>query len=105
MTEEKNNQPEKRFRAGAITVTVWRNEVLNQKTGELAVFRTISTQRGYKDKNEQWQNTGNMRVNDLPRLQLLLNKAYEYLVMQSNPNQEEIAQVGKEVETPAEEVV
>ena len=103
MTEQKT-QPEKKFRAGAVCATIWKNEAQG-KDGEMVSYRTVTLQRGYKDKEDKWQNTGSLRLNDLPRLQLLLNKAYEYLVMQSNPNQEEIAQVGKEVETPAEEVV
>jgi len=74
------NQPEKKFRAGAISATVWSNTGQNKKTGEINTYRTISLQRGYKDKNDQWQNTGSMRINDLPRAALVLKQAYEYLV-------------------------
>ena len=77
------NTPEKKFRAGAISATVWLNNG-QAKTGESTKWRTISLQRGYKDKNDQWQNTGNMRVNDLPRAALVLKQAYEYLVTASN---------------------
>jgi hypothetical protein len=81
MTQENTtgNQPEKKFRAGAISATVWLNQG-QSKTGEATSYRTISLQRGYKDKSDQWQNTGSMRVNDLPRAALMLTKAYEYLV-------------------------
>ncbi len=78
------NTPEKKFRAGAVSATVWLNQGQNKKTGEISNFRTISLQRGYKDNNDQWQNTGNMRVNDLPRASLMLTKAYEYLVMKQS---------------------
>jgi len=74
------NQPEKKFRAGAVSATVWLNTGQNKKTGETTRYRTISLQRGYKDKNDQWQNTASMRVNDLPRAALVLRQAYEYLV-------------------------
>lgn len=73
------NQPEKKFRAGVISATVWLNHG-QRKTGEDTSFRTISLQRGYKDKENNWQNTSSMRVNDLPRAALVLTKAYEYLV-------------------------
>ena len=73
------NKPEKKFRAGAISATVWLNQGQSKKTGETTNYRTISLQRGYKDKNDQWQNTGTMRVNDLPRAALVLKQAYEYL--------------------------
>ena len=36
----------------------------------------------YTDKEGKWQNTTTMRVNDLPRASVALQKAYEYLVLQ-----------------------
>jgi len=80
-TNEIKNTPEKKFRAGAISATVWLNTGQNKKTGEPTNYRTISVQRGYKDNNDQWQNTTSLRTNDLPRAALVLTKAYEYLVM------------------------
>ena len=81
MTQENTgNQPEKKFRAGAISATVWLNQGQNKKTGEAVSYRTISLQRGYKDKNDQWQNTNSFRVNDLPRAAVVLKQAYEFLV-------------------------
>ena len=82
MTQEKTtgNQPEKKFRAGAVSATVWLNQAQSKKTGQAVEYRTISLQRGYKDKNDQWQNTNSFRINDLPRAAVVLNKAYEYLV-------------------------
>lgn len=74
------NLPEKKFRAGVVSATVWLNQT--EKNGKAASYRTISLQRGYKDKNDQWQNTTSFRTNDLPRATLVLNQAYEYLVTQ-----------------------
>ena len=79
--ETSGNQPEKKFRAGAISATVWQNQSQNKKTGEALAYRTISIERCYKDKQDQWQNTNSLRINDLPRAALVLTKAYEYLVM------------------------
>jgi hypothetical protein len=76
--ENKGNLPEKKFRAGAISATVWKNET-KSKTGEDIAYYTVSIERSYKDKNDQWQTTQSFRVNDLPRLALVVNKAYEYL--------------------------
>ena len=81
MTQE--NQPEKKFRAGSISATVWLNHG-QSKNGETTQFRTISLQRGYKDKEDKWQNTTSMRINDLPRAALVLTKAFEYLVTQGD---------------------
>lgn len=79
------NSPEKKFRAAPITATIWVNEVKG-RDGELRSFRTISLERSYKDKNDIWQNTTSLRVNDLPKAVLVLNKAYEYVsVREENP--------------------
>jgi len=74
------NIPEKKFRAGVISATIWQNQGQSKKTGESTSYRTISLQRGYKDKNNQWQNTNSFRINDLPRAAVVLKQAYEYLV-------------------------
>ncbi len=77
MTSEENNLPEKKFRAGAITATIWKN---TSNDGE-SEFNTISFERSYKDKKDEWQTTNSLRVNDLPKAKLVLAKAYEFLVL------------------------
>ena len=71
--------PEMKFRAGAISATVWENQ--GQRDGEVTSFNTISITRNYKDKKDEWQSTNSLRINDLPRAALVLTKAYEYLVL------------------------
>ncbi len=88
-TNQKNT-PEKQFSTGAISATVWKNNGKN-KQGDLVEFRTISLQRRYKDKEDNWQSTNSLRINDLPRAVLVLNKAYEYIVLrEQNGSSEEI---------------
>ena len=77
------NTPEKRFSTGAITATVWHNQG-KSKTGEAADYRTVSFQRSYKDPNGAWKTTNSLRVNDLPRASLVLQKAYEFIVMKES---------------------
>jgi hypothetical protein len=71
-------QPEKKFRAGAVSATIWRN------SSEKGPYSTISLERGYKDKNGQWQKATSLRLNDLPRAAVVLEEAYKYLVMKSS---------------------
>lgn len=73
--------PEKKFSTGVISATVWKNQGISKKDGQPVEFRTISLQRRYTDKHGQWQTSGSLRVNDLPKAMLVLNKAYEYLVL------------------------
>jgi len=77
---EQVNMPEKKFSTGALVATVWQNTGTG-KAGEEASYHTVSFQRRYKDKTGQWQSTNTLRVNDLPKASLILQKAFEYLVM------------------------
>ncbi len=74
------NIPEKKFSTGSLVATVWENQG-KSKTGEEISFRTVSFQRRYVDKKGEWQSTNTLRINDLPKASLVLQKAYEYLVM------------------------
>ena len=77
---ETKNVPEKKFSTGVITATVWQNQGKG-RNGEAVAYRTASLQRRYKDKNGVWQTANSLRVNDLPKASLVLQKAYEYLVL------------------------
>lgn len=74
------NKPDKKFRAGAISATIWSNQG-QTKDGQETSYSTISLERGYKDKKGNWQKTNSFRINDLPRVTLVLSKAYEFLVL------------------------
>jgi len=80
-TEKSGNLPEKKFSTGAISATIWKNNGKSKKTGEPVEFRTINIDRRYTDKEGNWQSTNSLRLNDLPKAQLVLQKAYEYLVL------------------------
>lgn len=73
------NRPEKKFRAGPISATIWKNH--SQKEGKDIEYHTISIGRSYKDKDGNWKNTASLRVMDLPKANLVLNKAFEHLVI------------------------
>lgn len=72
--------PEKKFRAGAITATVWQNEG-KTKEGKETKYMTVSFERSYRDNNEEWQTTNSLRMNDLPKAALVLTKAYEFIAL------------------------
>lgn len=74
-----NNKPEKNFRAGSISVTIWNNTAQN-KEGLVTNYSSISFERRYKDQNGQWKSTNSLRINDVPKAQAVLQKAYEYLL-------------------------
>jgi len=81
------NQPKAKFRSGAVTATVWENNGKTKDNKEFS-YSTVSLERSYKDNNDAWQKTSILRLMDLPRAQLVLSKAYEFLAM-SDQNQDD----------------
>ena len=79
------NKPVQKFRAGGITATVWENE--QDKDGKKFSFHTVNVERSYTDKDGKWQTTSSMRVNDLPRLQVVCSKAFEYLTLKEEQSE------------------
>jgi hypothetical protein len=71
-------KPVKKFVAGMIQVAVWRN-ALPIGGGNDGGMMTVALERRYKDREGNWQSSGSLRVNDVPKAILLLNKAYEFL--------------------------
>jgi hypothetical protein len=78
--------PETKFRSGAIAATIWANETL--KDGKKIVYKSVSFERSYKDKNDEWQSTNSLRTQDIPKAILVLSKAYEHLAL--NAEEEDI---------------
>ncbi|HLP80135.1 MAG TPA: hypothetical protein VK158_05850 [Acidobacteriota bacterium] len=76
------NKPEKKFSAGGISATVWSNE--RDVNGAAVAVRTVSLTRSYKDKDGSWKQGSSLRINDLPKAQLVLDKAYEYLTLKDS---------------------
>lgn len=68
--EKEKTKPE-HVRVGGIEVTIWENNG----------FRTVTMQRTYKDKNNEWQKTNSLGQNDIPKAVLALEKAYETIVL------------------------
>ncbi len=70
--------PIKKFQAGGISVAVWENE---PKTADGNAYQTVSLQKRFKDKNDEWKTSNSFRVSDLPKAILALQKAYEFLAL------------------------
>jgi len=68
--------PIKKYSAGSIHVAIWENE---SKEGR--VYQTVSLERSYKNKDDEWKNTNSLRVNDIPKAVAALQKVYDELVV------------------------
>ncbi|MFH1399594.1 MAG: hypothetical protein ABIG95_05790 [Candidatus Woesearchaeota archaeon] len=86
--EQKGNLPEKKYSTGSISATIWKNQAQSKTTGQPVEFKTITLQRRYKDKSGEWQSSGSFRTSDLPKAALVLNKAYEFLLLRESANDE-----------------
>lgn len=69
------NRPERKFVAGSVSASVWVNR------GAEREFRTVSLQRSYKDRDGSWKVSQSLSANDVPRALLVLQQAFEYLVL------------------------
>jgi len=67
-------KPVNEEKVGGIRASTWENDSKNGK------FYTTTLQRCYKE-GEEFKYTGSLRVNDLPKAILALQKAYEKMVV------------------------
>jgi len=73
-----SNKPETKFRAGGCTATVWKNT--KEVKGRDVEFYSVTFERSYKD-GEEWKTTNSLGQNDIPKACVVLNKAFEYIVL------------------------
>ncbi len=76
-------KPEKRFQSGAIEASIFENEI--QQNGKTVKIKKVAFQKRYKS-SEGWKSTYSLDINDIPKAILVLSKAYEHLVLNSDPD-------------------
>lgn len=72
------NKPVFKHSAGAISATGFSQEI-QTKDGPKQVTNVV-LQRAYTDKEGKWQHTNSFKKNDLPKVVLVAQQAYESLV-------------------------
>ncbi|MBI4450690.1 hypothetical protein HY642_01830 [Candidatus Woesearchaeota archaeon] len=78
--ENQKKQPERKFRAGAVSATIWQNKG-KSADGQEVEYPSVLFERSYKDKTGNWKTSNSLHTGDLPKAVVVLNKAYEYLSM------------------------
>ena len=71
-------RPTKKFQCGGISVAIWENEIKTEN-GPKPVLRTTVERRYKDDATGEWKSTGSFAENDLPRVILALQKAYDFV--------------------------
>ena len=74
------NRPVKEFRARNLSLAIWQNE--GTREGRPITLHSITLNKRYQDQDSgDWKDSSSFFPDDLPRLRLLLDKAYEHLVL------------------------
>ena len=71
------NQPVAKFKHGSVEAAIFENEI--KKDGKTFTVCKVVFQRSYLDKNDNWQTTSSLDLNDVPKAMLVLSKAYEFM--------------------------
>ena len=89
------NKPEKKLKVGGVSAAIWKRE---NKTKDNRRFKTwaVSLDRTYKDKNGNWEHTNTFGVSDIPKVQLVVQRALEYVL--DAPQEDDAEEEGVPVE-------
>ena len=91
---KQTNQPIKEFRVGGIKAAIWRNEV--ERDGRTVVQHTVKVQNWYRDKTTgEWKATDYFYPNDLPKLQLVVAKAFEFVSLRESEDGPDLPTVAR----------
>jgi hypothetical protein len=78
-----NNAPMKEFRAGTIVAAIWAEAL--PTNGRVAPAYSIRIQKRYRDDRDgQWKTTSYLRPDELPKLALVVSRAYEFLTLKES---------------------
>ena len=75
-----SDRPIKEFRAGTVVAAIWVSKTaLN---GRSTAQHSIRVQKRYRDdRTGQWKTTTYFRPDELPKLSLVVSRAYEFLTL------------------------
>ena len=74
-------RPVQEYRAGGVKAAIWENE------GERGKFFTTTFTRSYRDDTTgEWKETGVFMPDQLPKLNLVIGKAYEFIQLGRGKN-------------------
>jgi hypothetical protein len=67
----------KRFTCGGVSASVWEHE--RESDGRTFLVESVTFNRRYRKSSGEWDSTKSFGRNDLPRLEVVCRKAYEFL--------------------------
>ena len=91
MSQQNDSKPIKDFRAGGVQASVWRKEV--QKDGQTVVRHSVRIQKQYRKEGGDYETTEYYFRDDLPKLILVAQKAFEFIALTASKDAEETVPV------------
>jgi len=81
-------KPKKTFKCGGVRAKIWENE----QTGDKGPFvvKSVSFDRSYKKSDGKWDSSPYFRKNDLPKLEVVCRKAFEFLNKRQKEQEPEV---------------
>ena len=91
--DQQNDKPKPvtDFRVGGISASVWRNEV--QQDGEIRVRYSIRIQKRYRNSDGEYTTSPCFFPQDLPKLQLCVQKAFEFTMLKEGKDRDDAVPV------------
>ena len=84
---KQNNKPIKSFKASNVEASVWRQEV---QDGDRTVTKhSVCIQKQFRKKGGGYEKTDYYFRDDLPKLRLVVDKAFEFIALNESPETED----------------
>lgn len=94
MNEKEPQQPVKEFRSKTITAAVWRNE--HEEQGTVVSRYSVRIRKRWHDRRTgEWKDTDYYFADDLPRLCLVAEKAFEYITLKESEEDADLPTVAR----------
>ena len=80
---EPGQKPIKEFKAGTVKAAVWKEH--REDAGRATIRYSVKIEKRYFDEaSKEWRNTDYFFANDLPRLRLVAERAFEFIVLRAS---------------------
>ena len=79
-------KPIKNFRAGKIQASIWKNE--KDRDGKTILQHSVHIQKQFRNDDGDYQDTDYFFPNELPELELVTRKAYEYIKLKESESED-----------------
>lgn len=87
MSQQDKSKPIKDFRSGNIQASIWRNEA--EKDGQTVVRHSVRIQKQFRNDGGDYQETNYYFRDDIPKLILVAQKAFEFIALSESKEAEE----------------